>query len=313
MVRGRRAKTPTDIPAMGWKDIALRVKKQMASDHVGLVAAGIAFYTLLAIFPALTAVLAIGGLVIDPSQIVTQLHTVTEILPQQASTIILDQARDVAGSGTGGLGLTAILGILLALYSASKGVSSLIEGMNVAYDEEEERSFIWLMVIRLGFTVALVVAAVLVLGIMMVIPSVLAFVDLGSAAEGAITGASWLLMLVVLVVALTALYRFGPDRDSPEWRWVTPGSLVACIVWLIATIGFAIYAANFGSYNESFGSLGGAIVLLMWLWVSAFIVLMGAELNAEIEAQTRHDTTTGENEPMGERGAQKADHLGEIS
>ncbi|MDO5757920.1 MAG: YihY/virulence factor BrkB family protein [Rhodobacterales bacterium] len=311
MSRGRKAEKPTQIPAKGWKDIALRVKDEMAEDHVGLIAAGIAFYTLLAIFPALTALLAIGGLLVEPSQIVTELQTITEILPQEVATIILDQAQDVAGSAQGGLGLAAVLGLLLALYSASKGVGSLIEGLNVAYDEEETRGFIWLKVITIGLTLALILGAVVAMTLMVFIPAALAFIEIGPWIQLAVTGAGWLFMLGLLSVALAFLYRFGPDRDRAEWRWATAGSLLACVLWLIATIGFAIYAANFGSYNESFGSLGGAIVLLMWLWISAYIVLMGAELNAEMEAQTRCDTTIGEDQPMGQRGAEKADTLGE--
>ncbi|WP_138936644.1 YihY/virulence factor BrkB family protein [Roseovarius arcticus] len=311
MSRGRNAEKPTDIPAKGWLDIALRVKNEMASDHVGLIAAGVAFYTLLAIFPALTALLAIGGLLVDPTQIVDELQTLTNIMPQEVATIILSQAQDVAGSRQGGLGLAAVLGIVLALYSASKGVGSLIEGLNVAYDEDETRGFIWLKIITFGLTVALIAGAVLVMILLMAVPAAMAFVNLGPAVEIAVAGASWLLMLALLAVALSALYRFGPDRDQAEWRWVSIGSIAACVVWLLASVGFALYASNFGSYNESFGSLGGAIVLLMWLWISAYIVLMGAELNAEMEAQTRYDTTVGHDEPMGERGAEKADRLGE--
>ena len=310
MSRGRHAEKPTTIPAKGWKDIALRVKSELADDHVGLIAAGIAFYALLAIFPALTALLAIGGLLVEPSQIVDELQTLTTIMPEEVSTIILSQAKDVAGSRQGGLGLAAVLGIVLALYSASKGVGSLIEGLNVAYDEDEERGFIWLKVVTFGLTIGLVLGALLAMGLMMAVPAALAFVQLGPVVELVVTGASWLFMLILIAVALSFLYRFGPDRDGAEWKWVSPGSTVACVIWLIASVGFAVYVTNFGSYNESFGSLAGVIVLLMWLWISAYIVILGAELNAEMEAQTKHDTTVGTDEPMGERGAEKADRLG---
>ncbi|HEY9038850.1 MAG TPA: YihY/virulence factor BrkB family protein [Roseovarius sp.] len=311
MPRGRDAEHPARIPAKGWKDILFRVKDEMAADHVGLIAAGVAFYTLLALFPAITAMLAIGGLLVEPSQIVDQLTNVTQIMPENVATIILTQAQEVAGSQKAGLGLAAALGILLAIYSASKGVGSLIEGLNVAYDEDETRGFVWLKLVTLGLTVTLILGVVGALFLMTAIPLALTFVQLGGAAEIIVTGVSWLLMLGLIMLALAMLYRYGPDRDRPEWRWASLGSVVACAAWLIATIGFAIYAANFGSYNESFGSLGGAIVLLMWLWISAYVVLMGAELNAEIEAQTRYDTTVGPTEPMGTRGAEKADNLGD--
>lgn len=185
-----------------------------------------------------------------------------------------------------------------------------MEGLNVAYDEEEGRGFIWLKVVTLALTIALMLGVVIALVLMMAVPAALAFVQLGPIVETVIVGASWMLLLVLLTVALACLYRFGPDRDQPEWCWTSPGALLACAVSLIASIGFALYAANFGSYNETFGSLSGAIVLLTWLWISAYVVLMGAELNAEMEAQTRYDTTIGPEEPMGERGAVKADRLG---
>ncbi len=310
MTRGRNAESPTRIPAKGWKDIAFRVKDEMADDHVGLIAAGVAFYTLLALFPAITAMLAIGGLLVEPSQIVDQLRNVTQIMPENVADIILKQAQDVAGSQNAGLGLAAVLGIGLAIYSASKGVGSLIEGLNVAYDEDETRGFFWLKLVTLGLTVTLILGVVGALFLLTVIPLALTFVQLGGAAEVIVTGISWLLMLALIMLALAMLYRYGPDRDRPEWRWASLGSVIACLAWVAATAGFAIYAANFGSYNESFGSLGGVIVLLMWLWISAYVVLMGAELNAEIEAQTRYDTTVGPDAPMGARGAQKADKLG---
>ncbi|QYX58283.1 YihY/virulence factor BrkB family protein [Roseovarius sp. SCSIO 43702] len=313
MARGRHAETPTDIPAAGWKDIAFRVKDEIAADRVSLIAAGVAFYALLALFPAITALLAIGGLIVEPSQIVTVLDELTAIMPEDVASIILDQAEKVAGSREGGLGLAAVLGIVLALYSASKGVGSLIEGLNVAYDEEETRNFIWLKVITFGLTLALILGVVLAIILMVAVPAALSFVELGSRVEMLVTGASWLLMLVLVAVALALLYRFGPDRDQPEWSWLSLGSVLACVLWLVASIGFALYVSNFGSYNESFGSLAGVIVLLMWLWLSAFVVLMGAEFNAELEAQTRYDTTVGPDEPMGERDAEKADNLGETA
>ncbi len=310
MPRGRDAETPTQIPAKGWKDIAFRVKDEIAADHVGLIAAGVAFYALLALFPAITALLAIGGLVLEPSEIVTQLQQVTTIMPENVASIILSQAEKVAGSQGAGLGLAAVFGILLALYSASKGVGSLIEGFNVAYDEEEERGFVRLKLVTLALTLMLILGAVAGIVLMTVIPVIAGFADLGPAAEYAVTGISWLVMLGLLMLGLAVLYRYGPDRDHPEWAWASPGSIIASLLWLVASIGFGIYVANFGSYNESFGSLAGVIVLLMWLWISAFVVLMGAELNAEIEAQTCYDTTVGPDEPMGERGAEKADKLG---
>lgn len=313
MARGRHAETPTRIPAKGWKDIALRIKDKIAEDHVTLIAAGVAFYALLALFPAITAVIAIAGLVLDPSEIVSQLDALSGFLPADVSDIVIGQAQKVAGSESGGLGLAAIGGILIALYSASKGVGSLIEGLNVAYDEEEKRGFIKLKALTLGLTLLLIVGFILSIGLTLALPAVLGLLPLGAGAKIAVTAGSLIVMLVLALLGLAVMYRFGPSRDRPEWKWVTPGAVAACVLWIAASAGFAIYVGNFGSYNESFGSLAGIIVLLLWLWISALVVLLGGEINAEIEAQTRYDTTIGPDKPMGARGAQKADRLGEAS
>ncbi len=313
MARGRHAETPTEIPATGWKDIALRVKDEIAADHVGLIAAGVAFYGLLALFPAITAAMAIAGILTEPQGIVDQLERIGQLMPEQAADIIIGQATQVAGSSEGGLGLAAVGGILLAIYSASKGMASLIEGMNVAYDEDETRGFVKLTLLRLGLTLFLIVGFLLGIGVAMVLPAVLGNVGLGPVVEWGARLASWAILVLLTVFGLAVLYRYGPARDDPEWQWVTPGAMLATLLWVVGSVGFAFYVGNFASYNETFGTLGGVIVLLMWLWLSAYIVLLGAEVDSEMEAQTRADTTTGPEEPMGRRGAIKADRLGETA
>ncbi|QBF33311.1 YihY/virulence factor BrkB family protein [Thalassococcus sp. S3] len=311
MSRGRAAEKPTDIPAPGWKDIAIRVKDEISADRVGLIAAGVSFYGLLALFPAITALIAISGLLVEPSQVVTQLERLSGLMPEEVITIITQQATEVAGSRDGGLGLAAAIGLLIAIYSASKGMASLMEGINIAYDEEEKRSFIKLKLVTLALTMVLLLGLILALGAMLGFPAILAVVELGAIFEVFMTFGLWIGLLALTVFGLSILYRYAPSRDNPEWAWASPGALVACLVWLVASVGFAFYVSNFGSYNESFGTLAGVVVLLMWFWISAFIILLGAELNAELEAQTRKDTTTGPDEPMGSRGAVKADRLGE--
>ena len=309
--RGRHATTPRDIPARGWKEIFLRVKDEISADHVGLIGAGVAYYGLLALFPALTACMAIAGLLAEPQGIVQQLEQIGQLMPQQAADIIINQATNVAGSNEGGLGLAAIFGLLLALYSASKGMAALIEGMNVAYDEDETRSFVKLNLLKLSLTLFLIVGFLLGVGAAMVLPVVLGNLVLGSVMQWVARIASYLVLVVLTIFGLAILYRLGPDRDDPEWKWVTPGAILATLLWVIGSIAFAIYVGNFANYNATFGSLGGVIVLLMWLWLSAYIILIGAEIDSEMEAQTRHDTTTGPEKPMGERGAVKADNLGD--
>lgn len=310
MVRGRQAETPTEIPAKGWKDIAFRLKDEIASDHVGLIAAGVAFYALLALFPAVTALMALSGLVLEPAEVTAQLENLTQLIPQEAAQIIMDQAVAVAGSNQSGLGVAFVIGLLLAIYSASKGMSSLMEGLNVAFDEEEERGFIKKTLWTLGLTLFLIFGLLLGLVAALAVPAILNIMSLPDWLATVLALSRWLILALMTVFGLAVIYRYGPCRDDAEWKWLSPGAIGACVIWIVASIGFAIYVRNFGSYNESFGSMAGVIILLMWLWISAFIVLLGAELNAEMEAQTSADTTVGPDEPMGTRGAEKADNLG---
>ncbi|QXT38163.1 YihY/virulence factor BrkB family protein [Gymnodinialimonas ceratoperidinii] len=313
MARGRTADKPTEIPAKGWKDIAFRLKDEISEDHISLIAAGVAFYGLLALFPAITALIAISGLLVEPNTVIEQLSGLRGVVPEEVITIVTDQATAVAGSREGGLGLAAIFGLLLALYSASKGMASLMEGINVAYDEEEERGFIRLKLVTFGLTLFLMFGLVVALLMMLGLPAALAVFNFGDVAEVLTSLVSFAVLLVLTMIGLAVLYRYGPSRDEPEWNWASAGAVIGCILWLIASAGFAFYVSNFGSYNESFGTLAGVIVLLMWFWISAFIILLGAELNAEMEAQTRKDTTEGQDLPMGQRDAEKADNLGEAA
>ena len=305
--RGRHADRPSEIPAKGWRDIALRVKDEISNDHVSVVAAGVAFFGLLAIFPAIGALMSIAGLVMDPASIESQLESVVAVLPENAASILQEQARAVAANSGTGLGLAALLGILLSLYGASKGMRTLMEGMNIAYDEEEERGFIKQYAVSLALTLFLIVGLLIALGATVVIPALLGNLGLPGSLVTLIEWGRWPLLAILTVLGLAVLYRYGPSREAPAWRWVTWGSAVGTVLWIIGSIGFSIYVRNFGSYNESYGALGGVIILLTWLWLSAFIVLLGAEINSEMEHQTSRDTTTGDREPMGKRGAVKAD------
>lgn len=312
MARGREARSPTEIPAQGWGDILKRVWSQIGEDHVALIAAGVAFYGLLAIFPGLAALMAVAGIVFDPQTVVDQLGQLGAVLPEEAATIIIGQATDVAGSAETGLRLTAIVSVLLALWSASAGVSSLMEGINIAYDEEDQRGFIRRTLVRLGLTLMLILGFVAIVGIAVILPVALGFLaDLAPPIEIAIGVLRWVVIFGIVVALLAGLYRWAPNREDAQWRWAAPGALIATALWLVGSIGLSIYVRNFASYQETFGTLAGVVILLMWLWLSAYIILLGAELDSEMEAQTRHDTTTGDEKPMGERGAVKADTLGE--
>jgi membrane protein len=274
----------------------VNVYKEISEDHVGLIAAGVAFYGLLAIFPALVAVMAIAGLVMDPSAIVTQLEGLARFLPQDAAQIVIDQAIAVTGSQEGGLGLAAIFGLLVALYSASKGVTSLMEGLNVAFEVEEKRGIIRFYLTALALTLGLILGFLVIVTILALLPALLAFLPWGNVTEWILRVVRWPLVLGVLAAALAVLYRYAPSRGPVPWHWVTPGAGVACALWLLGSILFTVYVANFGSYNETFGTLGGVIALLTWLWLSAYIVLLGAEFDSEIERQDREEP--GEPSPV---------------
>lgn len=313
MARGRTAQTPTQLPLSGWKDIAFRVKDEVAADRVGLIAAGVAFYGFLAVFPAIAAIMAISGMFLEPTDVTDGIQALSGAVPQDIIDIVVTQATAVTGSDNGGLGLTALLSIAIALYSASKGMGSLMEGINVAYDETEERGFVRLKLVTLGLTLFLIVGLLVALAVTLVLPAALSYFTLGGLVEPLVLVMSFLIAGAMTVVGLSVLYRFGPSRDAPEWSWASIGAVAACALWIVGSAGFAYYVQTFGSYNESFGTLAGVVIMLTWFWLSAFIILLGAELNAEMEAQTRHDTTQGREQPMGERDAQKADNLGEAA
>lgn len=311
---GREAARPRDIPLGGWVMIAKRVWTEINDDHIGLIAAGVAFYGLLALFPAITAMMAIAGLMFDPTQFTGQIETVTAFVPENVAEIVLAQAIAVTGSQEGGLGLAAIFGLAVALYFASNGVASLIEGMNVAYGESETRSFVRLTVTKIVLTFVLLIGLILGLGATLILPGVLSVVALGALTELIIGLSRWAILLATTIAGILFLYRNGPDRKAARLIWLWPGAVLACLLWIAASVGFSVYVENFGSYNETFGTLAGAVVLLMWLWISAYVLLLGAEVNAEAEAQVRPDSTTGPRKPLGLRGAVKADEVaGHIS
>lgn len=305
---GRRADSPTAIPARGWKEVLFRVKDQISQDNVSIIAAGCAFYAMLALFPAITALVMIYGFVADPAQVEQQMTGLRDVMPQEAFGIVQEQARSVASRGETRLGWAALFAILLALYSASAGVKSLFEALNIAYEEEESRGFIRYNLTAFLFTLAAVVAVAVGLGVIVGVPALLRYLPLGPFVEWAVRLVSWALLLAFVIGGLAVIYRFGPSRASAEWRWISPGSIAAAAIWFAASLGFSFYVANFASYNETYGTLGGVIILLMWLWISAYVIIMGAELNSELELQTAEDTTTGEPRPMGERQAYAADH-----
>lgn len=307
---GEDAANPFTIPAKGWIQIFRRVfLVQLAKDNIGLIAAGVAFYGLLALFPVITALVSIAGIMLEPIQVSAQIQQLAGLLPEAAAEIVGSQAAAVAGSQDSSLTLVAILSLGFAFYAASNGIGSLVDGLNVAYGQPETRSFVRLTAHKFLLTLVLLFGMLLGLLFAVVLPGIVALADPGPLAQILITLVRWSLLLMLAAVGIGVLYRFAPDRSHAKWRWLTPGSVFACLLWLAATLGFALYVENFGNYNETFGALAGVVVLMLWLWISAYLLLIGAEINAEAELQTRYDTTVGQDMPMGARGAVKADNL----
>jgi membrane protein len=308
--RGRLAATPSDIPAKGWKDILLRVYNNISKHRVVALAAGMTFYSLLAIFPALAALVAIYGLFSDPATITAHLDTLSGFLPGGAIDVAKDQLTRVASKGGHALSLTFVVAFAVSLWSANAAMKSLFDTLNVIYGEREQRGFVKLNIISLSFTIAAILFALIAIGAVVVLPISLEYVDLSNAADFLLHLGRWPALLVVLALTLSFVYRYGPSRETPRWRWITWGSALAAILWLAASALFSWYTANFGNYNETYGSLGAVIGFMTWLWISAIAILLGAELDAEMEHQTARDTTTGAPKPLGARGAKMADTVG---
>jgi membrane protein len=309
--RGGDAERPQDIPSAGWKDITLRVKDEIKNDRVPLVSAGVAFYVMLALFPALTALISVYGLVADPRDVQEQIDAFAGTLGGGAGDLIARQASAVAQSGTGALSLGLAVSILVALWAASSGMHGLMQALTLAHDEDETRGLVKRRAIALALTVAGLLVVVVALLMIVVAPLALEVVGLGATGQWVVRILRWPLMAAVVAALLTVVYRYAPDRDKPQWRWVTWGSVIATVLWVVASFGFSFYVANFGNYNETYGALGAVIVLLLWLFISAFVIILGGEINGEMEHQTGHDTTSGEPRPMGQREAHVADDLGE--
>jgi membrane protein len=311
--RGRSADTPSEIPARGWKDILVRVYREISDDRVMAIAAGVTFYVLLAIFPAVAALVSIYGFFADPQTIAEHLNEVSAFLPGSAVEIIGEQINRVVAQGEATLGATFLIGIAVSLWSANAGIKALIDALNVVYDENEKRSFIKVNALSLAFTIGIIGFMLVALGAMVVLPVILNYVELEGVAETIIKLLRWPILLLGVGLGIACIYRYGPSRDKAKWRWITWGSVLASIMWLAASILFSWYAANFGSYNETYGSLGAAIGFMMWIWLSTIVILLGAELDAEMEHQTARDTTEGPPRPLGVRGATMADTVGEDS
>ncbi|MBB4261443.1 YihY/virulence factor BrkB family protein [Bradyrhizobium sp. CIR3A] len=308
--RGRQATSPTEIPAKGWKDILLRVYSNISKHRVLALAAGMTYYSILAIFPAIAALVAVYGLFSDPMTISKHLDQLGGFLPGGAVDVAKEQLTRVASKGSNTLGVTFLIGLATSLWSANAAMKSLFDTMNIVHGEDEKRGFVKLNAVSLGFTIGGIIFIVAALGSIVAVPVLLNYVGLSNTGDLLLRIGRWPAMFLVLTLGLALIYRYGPSRETAQWRWVTWGSAIAAILWLAVSGLFSWYATSFGKFNETYGSLGAVIGFMTWLWISAIVVLLGAEIDAEMEHQTARDTTTGPPTTIGARGARVADTLG---
>lgn len=307
---GRSATEPRQIPAAGWWDIAIRVWHSLWRDNVTLVSGVLAMYALLSVFPALAAAVACYGLLFHPADVIAQMRTFSGVLPPGVWELFNSDLQEITRRASGTLTLTAFLGLSVALFSARSGMSSLMQATNIAYQEHEKRSFLRQVWVSMLFTLGAIVALLFMLLLGVAVP--LAFAAFGAAAwvQVAVAALRWLLLWAFAAGGLMLIYRFAPARRPARWTWVMGGALVAATLWLAGSVVFAFYVRAAGTYTRTYGALGSVIALLTWFYLSSFVLVLSAEINSEMERQTRRDTTEGPEKPLGTRGAYAADTVG---
>lgn len=306
---GRSATSPAGIPWRGWKQVIVRTYREISSDKISLVAAGCAFYATLALFPAISMLVSIYGLAFDPVTVEPQLQVIQDFLPPAAYGLIAERVHTLVSHGSGTLGVSLLISTLIALWSSSTGTKSMLSALNLAYEETERRGFFRFQLIGLTMTLCAILGVVLAVAILVGLPAVFTFIGISDHVGGLIRLGSMGVLVLFVILSLSLLYRFGPSRRAARWHWVTPGSVLATLLWLVASLLFSLYVGHVASYDATYGPIGAVVGVMMWFWVSAYVVLLGAELNAELELQTDRDTTEGTPRPMGQRGAFVADHV----
>jgi membrane protein len=306
---GINANKPTEIPWRGWKQIVRRAWAENNADNMPIIGGGVAFFGFLAIFPALIAMLNIYGLVASPETVAQQVEDLSAQLPESAADLIGNQLNSIVTNSGGALSFGLLVSVLGALWSASGGVGNLVTAVNLAYDEVETRGFVKRKAISLGLTLGAIVFVLITFALVAVVPNLLDVLPLGPFATVLAQVVRWVLLLGIFAGSLAVLYRVAPDRDAPRLRWVSLGAVVVTVIWAIVSLGFSIYVDNFGSYDKTYGAIAGVIVLMLWLYLTCYLILLGAEINSEAEHQTAEDTTQGPPQPMGQRDATMADSL----
>ncbi|MBL26525.1 MAG: ribonuclease BN [Rhodospirillaceae bacterium] len=305
---GRDASTPLAFPRRGWWQVLRRVYRENSADNLSVVAAGVAFYFFLAVFPGIAAFVTVYGLVADPAGVEAQIAPMRSVVPAEAYGILADQLKEAAQATGSDLTIGLLVSLGLALWSATKGSRALLTALDIAYEERDRRGFLKQNLMAIAFTLAAILVGLLALALIAVLPAVAALLGRAFPVDGVVLWLRWPLVAAVMILAFGALYRYGPSRRAPRLQWVTPGAILAVALWLAGSWLFSFYVSHFGSYNETFGSLGAVVVLLFWFYLSAYVVCLGAEFNSELEHQTSRDSTVGPDRPIGGRGAYVADH-----
>ncbi len=308
--RGRRAHEPLRIPWQGWKDILVRSYHEIQNDRLLALAAGVVFYSLVALFPAIAAGVSSYALFADAATIGKHLSIAADIVPAGALDMLGEEISRIAAKSEGKLTFGFLLGLAIALWSANAGMKAIFDALNIIYDEDEKRGLIWLNVVSLFFTICAIAGAGLAIALVVVFPVLLAAFGLTSFDQPIIGYLRWPVMFVLIILGLAVLYRYGPSRQLAKWRWISVGSVFAGLAWLAVSSLFSWYLGNFANYNATYGALGTVVGLMMWMWLSIIVVLVGAALNSEVEHQTARDTTVGPEKPLGIRGAVMADTVG---
>lgn len=306
----RAIPSPWRMSLADWKDVLARVWHEIDDDHVTVVAAGMAFFMLLAVLPLLTVLVSVYGLVADPVMVERQVSVLAALVPSSAWSVVNERLQLLIDQPSSVLGLGFLAGLAGSLWAVSSGANTLLQGVNIAYDERETRSYLALRWLALKLTVAMVGFGVLAFGLVALLPLAMNAMGWQAGEQGIVRILRWPIMLLAGLFGLAYVYRVAPNRTRPRWRWVSLGSGVATLLWLLGSALFSAYVDLAGNFDRSYGSAGGIVIFMLWLYVSALAVLLGAELNAELEHQTALDTTVGPDKPMGERGAWVADGLG---
>lgn len=279
---------PGDISARGWRAVLVRTWREAQDDNISLIAAGVAFYGFLAFVPMLASTVLVYGLVADPLAVAQHIQRLFEMLPGEAAALIGEQLKSMTEGEAGRKGFALLLALLLSIYGAMKGASAIVTALNVANETSETRSFVRTTVLALLITLGALVALLIAAGGISALAAIERLLPRSTPVlHAAVQILFWSVAALAVSAMLAAVYRYAPDRPGARWRWLTPGSVGATLLWLGATLGFGFYVANFGNYNATYGSLGAVAVFLTWLYLSAYILLMGAELNSEVEKQLK--------------------------